>query len=98
MNGRIRGDETPEGRLAAVARSLLLHMQDEFRRTGQGPSEPDYADFRDAFRRRLRLELVNARISEARHIHAKVTTERVAELAKEKGQLESEIEKEEKKW
>lgn len=66
MNGRIREGETPEERLAAVAVSLVEKIRTQYERTQCGPRGPDYADFRDAFRPFLELELLNARIDEAR--------------------------------
>ena len=76
MNGRINHDDTPEGRIAAVARSLCIQMQKDKR-------EPDYADFRDALRPFLKRELLNARIDEARKNSGLRLTARVRELAAE---------------
>jgi hypothetical protein len=76
MNGRVHHDDTPEGRIAAVARSLCVQMATKSR-------EPDYADFRDVFRPFLQRELLNARIDEARKTSGRALTQRVRELAKE---------------
>ena len=75
MNGRVHLDDTPEGRIAAVARSLCIQMQKKLKR------EPDYADFRDVLRPFLQRELLNARIDEARKTSGAVLTARVKELA-----------------
>ncbi len=77
MNGRVHHDDTPEGRIAAVARSLCIQMEKKSSR------EPDYADFRDVLRPFLQRELLNARIDEARKTSGRALTQRVRELAKE---------------
>jgi hypothetical protein len=61
MNGRISVEETPEGRLAAVAKSLELEMLTKFEKTGVGPSTPDYADYRDALRPYVKQELLHVK-------------------------------------
>jgi hypothetical protein len=80
VNGRIKHDETPEGRIAALARSLCLQMAEEQKATGRGPTEPDYADFRDVLRPFIQLELLRARIDEARKTSAHSLTARMREL------------------
>jgi len=80
-NGRIDREESPAGRIAAVARSLCLHFEAERRRTGVGPSEPDYADFRDVLRPFIERELILARIDEARKTGGIALTARIKELA-----------------
>jgi hypothetical protein len=50
---------TPEGRLAAVARDEMFRQLDAKRL-------PDYADFRCAFERYVKIELLQARLAEAR--------------------------------
>lgn len=75
MNGRVHHDETPEGRIAAVARSLCIQMEKKLER------QPDYADFRDVLRPFLQRELLNARIDEARKTSGAALTARVKELA-----------------
>lgn len=84
MNGRIDQDATPEGRLAAVARSLAIRMAGR-------KKEPDYADYRDALRPFVKRELLLARIEEARQSSGAVLTARVAELAKELDEVNSQI-------
>ena len=81
-------EETPEGRIAAVAVSLLRFMEERNRETGVGAKEPDYADFRDAFAPYVKKEILLARIDEMRHSHSKVITERVTELGRELLELE----------
>ena len=83
MNGRAHKDDTPEGRLAAVARSLAIRMAKGDVETGIEPSEPDYADYRDALRPFVKRELLLARIDEARRTHAGAIAERMRELTTE---------------
>lgn len=83
MNGRIHSDDTPEARLAAVAKSLCTQMAERHSKTHAGPKEPDYADFREAFRPFILRELINARIDEARKVSGRVLTQRIRELAEE---------------
>ncbi|MGH9744735.1 MAG: hypothetical protein ACRD59_01325 [Candidatus Acidiferrales bacterium] len=83
MNGRINHEDTPWGRLAAVARSLCLQMDKKHRATKRGPSQPDYADFREVFRPFIERELLRARIDEARKTSGRVLTDRMRELEKE---------------
>jgi hypothetical protein len=89
MNGRIRAEETPEGRIAAVARSLAIEIEERHARTGSGPTEPDYADYREALGPYIRRELLLARIEEARKCLSLHLTARVAELAAELAEIES---------
>jgi hypothetical protein len=83
MNGRASSEDTPEGRLAAVARSLAMKMETQFNKTGQGPAVPDYADYRRALAPFLRRELLLARIDEARKTSSTALTTRMKELAGE---------------
>lgn len=83
MNGRVHSqDETPEGRIAAVARSLCVQMGEKLKRT------PDYADFREALRPFIQREILRARIDEARKTSGRVLTARVRELAAELDAIE----------
>jgi hypothetical protein len=91
MLGRVHGDETPEGRLAAVARSLAVEMANQQHQTGCGPSEPDYADYRDALRPFIRRELLLARIDEARRVAGLGLTARMEQLATELADAEANI-------
>jgi hypothetical protein len=78
MNGRMHDcDESPEGRIAAVVRSLCIQMEKKRKR------EPDYADFREVLRPFVQRELLNARIDEARKTAGLMLTARVRELAAE---------------
>ena len=83
MNGRIEHEETPWGRVAAVARSLCIQMEKRYKETGCGPSAPDYADFRDVFEPFIKRELIKARIDEVRKMCGIGLTERVKEFAGE---------------
>ena len=76
-NGRITTEASPEGRLAAVARTLAMKMKDGQR------GDPDYADFRDALRPYVQREILLARITEARHVASDCLTARVKQLAAE---------------
>ena len=75
MNGRIVKESTPEGRLAAVAKSVAVRLRADLRR------EADYADYRDAMRPYILRELVLARIEEARRCYGDTLTVRMRELA-----------------
>jgi hypothetical protein len=79
MNGpRIHGAQSLEERLAAVAVSL------RWRLTNLLHHEPDYADFRDAFRPYVRIEILVARLDALRTPHVdrdKKVREIVQELA-----------------
>jgi hypothetical protein len=78
MNGRVNEhDATPEERIAAVARSLVVQMEKNLKR------QPDYADYRDAIRPFLQVELIRARIDEARLISGIALTARMRELSTE---------------
>lgn len=94
MNGRIHQEKTPEGRLAAVCRSLMTQLEARNRTTGVGPAEPDFADFREALRPYIQRELLLARIEEARKSAGVLLTMRVRELADELYALDKIIPKE----
>lgn len=81
MNGRVHDDDTPEGRIAAVCKSLMLQMSDRHIKTRSGPSSPDYADLKEVLRPFVQRELLNARIDEARKTSGMILTARVKELA-----------------
>jgi hypothetical protein len=87
--GRLRGETTPEGRLAAVASCLAVSMADEHVRSAAGPAAPDYADYREALRPYILRELLLARIDEARKSISLHLTGRVKELAAELAEIES---------
>lgn len=77
MDGRITSDPTPEGRLAAVVKSVFIQMRDHERK------DPDYADFRDCMRPFLQREIILARMEELCKTTGATMTMRVDELAKE---------------
>jgi hypothetical protein len=93
MNGRTDSEDTPEGRIAAVARSLAMKMAIKFERTGKGWREPDYADYRAALAPYLRRELLLARIDEARKTSSTALTTRMKELAGELFECDADIAK-----
>jgi hypothetical protein len=93
MNGRTHQEDTPEGRLAAVARSLMIKMEDRHNKSRVGPREPDYADFREALRPYVQRERVLAQIEEARKTSV---TARVKELASELAEWEKLIPEEDR--
>jgi hypothetical protein len=88
-DGRVGWEDTAEGRLAAVARSLAVEIEERHTRTGSGPAEPDYADYREALRPYILRELLLARIDEARKSLSLHLTGRVRELAAELAEIES---------
>ncbi len=63
--GRILYEETPEGRLAAVAVLVATEFEDRYAKTGVGPRQPDVADFREAFQPYIEDLLLRARIDES---------------------------------
>jgi hypothetical protein len=64
MNGRFMHEETPEGRLAAIAVWITTEFSDRYAKTGKGPEKPDVADLREAMRPYVHRELLKARIDE----------------------------------
>lgn len=88
MNGRIVAEETPEGRIAAVARSLTIQMDEKYKR------QPDYADFRDVLRPFIELELLRARVDEARQGCGRGLTMRMETLAGQMAECERSLPKE----
>lgn len=79
MNGRIHEeDETPEGRIAAVAVSICREIDKKF--PGR---EPDYADFRAVLGPFIQREILNALIDETRKTSGKVLSARMQELSDE---------------
>lgn len=80
---RLQHENSPEGRLAAVARALVLEMWDTHIHRQFGPEKPDTHDFREALRPFVKIELLLARIEEARKLSGRVLTERVKELSQE---------------
>lgn len=66
MNGRINQEETPEGRLAAVVKTLLLEMRRKFGHRLPEYREPDYADIREAIKPFLDREICAAKLKEAK--------------------------------
>jgi len=73
---------TPEERLGAVARELVVKM------ISPEPNVPDYRDFTDALRPYVRRELLLARIETAMHFG---TFLHIVELKKELGEVDAEI-------
>lgn len=65
MNIRVLEEPTPEGRLAAIARDEM-HRVLALRGGAGGSRLPDYADFREAMKRQVALEILQARIDEAK--------------------------------
>lgn len=70
-NIRVAGEDSPEARLAAVCVETCRRVKSL---TGR---PPDYADFRDDIRKFVRLEILLARLEEARVPY----TQRAARLA-----------------
>lgn len=69
MNGRFVHEESPEGRLAAIAVSIAIAFSDRHAKTGNGPSARDVADLRDALRPYVQRELLRARLDEFERNH-----------------------------
>jgi hypothetical protein len=87
MNGAYRHETSPEGRLAAVVKDLLIEFK-EHRRDATGQRlEPDLIDIKDVIRPFLALWDTEIRTDE----HYRMATERMQELAKKKLKQEKEI-------
>jgi hypothetical protein len=76
MDGRISNEPTPEGRLAAVAYSVMVQMRDHEKK------EADYADYRDCMRPFVQRELVLAMMRFLPRLTGTDLTTSTAELAK----------------
>jgi len=76
INIRTICEPTPEGRLAAVARDEMFRQLDAKRL-------PDYADFRCALEQQVKIEILQARLDEARlkPNHARREKELLGQLA-----------------
>ncbi len=92
MNGRFLHEETPEGRLAAVAVALAAAFEDRHHRYRNGPTKPDVADLRDALRPYVIRELLKARIEEA-EINVETRASRTAQLIKALYECEAKLPK-----
>jgi hypothetical protein len=94
MTGRIEDAQTPEGRLAAVCRTLMLRMEREALRRHAGPAaaEPDYADFRDTLRPFIKRELINALLDELQNYESPEAVFRRRDLRQQLVAVEYEIE------
>jgi hypothetical protein len=99
MNGRMEAEPTPEGRLAAVCKSLVLRMrrQAERRHRSDYSAEPDYADYRDALKPHLERELKVARLEELENYEVPAAVFRRQQLRQEIMALDHIIAKEAKK-
>jgi hypothetical protein len=76
----LKGEPTPEGRLAAIARVVMYRVRGRF------GHDPDLADFREGMARQMEIELLIARLEEAQ---LKPRNEaRIRELVKEIAHLE----------
>jgi len=93
MNGRFAHEETPEGRLAAIAVMVAAKVSDEYARTGIGPQVPDVADLREALRPFVLRELIRARLDEAERVSG-ARAERRADLVRQLYVIEAQIPKE----
>jgi hypothetical protein len=80
MNVRTREESSPEGRLAAIARIIM------YRVVNLEHHLPDYADFREALKRRVEIELLIARLDEAQRKPR--NEDRVTALIRELADLE----------
>lgn len=59
-------ENTPEGRIAAAAFSILDRIIQTYAHTGHGPKIPDRADFRDGLELYVQREILSARRDEAK--------------------------------
>jgi hypothetical protein len=83
MDPRILTESSAAARLAAVARSLVSRMaRCSMCRRDVPPSTPDYADFRQELAPWIELELVKARLAEAK---ISGNADRIAELNRQLG-------------
>lgn len=78
---RIEMELTPHGRLAVIARAEIYKHYD----TTGTPRLPDYADLREALEAQTSMELLNARLAEARMKPA--NEDRIKVLLVELGEL-----------
>lgn len=69
MNGRIKQEDTPEGRLAAVVESVNRRVRKKNDETGNGHVMPDYADYKAALRPWYRREELLTRFETVKKIH-----------------------------
>jgi hypothetical protein len=94
MNGRMIIEDTPEGRLAAVAYSLMTQMQDKRKRL------PDYVDFKTALLPFVLKEQIDARLAEERLVDAQPeiacgwTRRRITDLSRERDAVSKKLPKE----
>jgi len=82
---------TPEERLAAVAANLRESFLARYSHERSGPTEPDYADFRDALRPYVQQELLFARIDERRKMCGDVVSSRMEVLQRELLEVQQQI-------
>jgi hypothetical protein len=68
-DARILNEDTPEGRLAAVAVLVATKFEDRYNQTGQGPRRPDVADLREVLRPYVQEIELRARLDEFEKIH-----------------------------
>jgi hypothetical protein len=67
MDPRILNESSPAARLAAVARSIVMRMaRCSLCQRDVPPNKPDYADLRQALNPFIELELIKARLAEAK--------------------------------
>ena len=79
----MKGEPTPEGRLAVIARLEMYRVKNRF------GHEPDIADLRSAMARQMSIELILARLEEAQLKPR--NDERVHELIRELARLEMKL-------
>lgn len=93
MNGRFAHEDSPEGRLAAIAVMVATKIEDTYTKTGRGPRKPDVADLREALRPFVQRELIKARLDEAERA-LDMKAERRADLIRQLYVYEAQIPKE----
>jgi hypothetical protein len=85
MDGRITSEPTPEGRLAAVAYSVMVQMRDHEKK------DADYADYRDCLRPFVHRELILVQLEVLRRSSGADMSLRVSELAKDLAEVSVQI-------
>jgi hypothetical protein len=75
-DGKILNEDTPEGRLAAVAVLVATKFEDRYHQTGHGPRAPDVADLREVLRPYVQEIILRARLDEFEKITGGKATRR----------------------
>ena len=93
MSHGVKYGETPEDRLAAAFKTLMVQFQDQYYKTGHGPTEPDLADIREFIEPYLQRELLLRAIKEVEVLQG-IKSKRISDLVTELYEWEAVIPKE----